>query len=62
MKIHTSFFYFFFQVNTLEDDGGALTAYSLQDLRLEPAEKLAVTAEKLARSFTQSQISMQYAP
>ena len=44
----------FFGGQTLEVCGGALTAYSWQDLSPWPADM----AKKLARPFTQSQISM----
>ena len=42
----------------MEDYGGALAAYSWQDLSPGLADKMAEMAEKLARLFTLSQISM----
>ena len=45
-----------------EDFGGALMAYSWQNLSSSLAEKVADMTEKVAQPFTQSQISMHLNP
>ena len=51
-----------FEICSLEDYGGAITAYSWKHFPSLLAEKLAEMAEKRAQPFTQSQIYMHLDP
>ena len=53
---------FMFEICSLEDYGGAITAYSWKHFPSLLAEKLAEMAEKRAQPFTQSQIYMHLDP